>query len=176
MQIDAKFRIILIVIGYGPISHGIKVVPTMSRQKQDTQRMQISMKIKRHILKYVKIRAIVFGVGANTIIEDAVNRLLDTTRKMDKFDIYALVYSPVKLKRVPFTTLLDKGILDASRALAKRIGVAFAEVVEAAIVDRIHADMTAIQKGELVAEALEGAFTQYFNSETQGSKEVLKDF
>lgn len=147
----------------------------MARPKLDIERISLSMKIKEHILKYVKIKAATMGLNANILIEDAMSKLLDFTKQMDRMDVYALAASPVKSKRVPLTTMIDEDILNKTRALAKNLDVPFAQVVEAALFREIRKDMDAIRAGTLVSEALEGAYAQFLNIEIQDSREVLGD-
>jgi hypothetical protein len=138
----------------------------MPRQKSETERVHISMKIKEYILKYVKIKAATQSINTNILIEGAMVKLLDATRQMDKLDIYALVSSPIKSKRVPLTTMIDKNVLADTRAMAKRVDVAFAQVVETALVRYLSAELADLTSRKIIPRGdIENALIQLFRSD-----------
>ncbi len=107
----------------------------MSRPKSDIQRQPLPMRIKVHIMQYVRVKASVLGMSSNILIEDALIKLLKKTRNMSKLDAYRLIRSPVKMRRIPITTTIQDRVLSEARELAKKLDVLFAEVVEVAIAE-----------------------------------------
>lgn len=153
-------------------------VGEMARPKSDIQREPLSMRVKWHVVKYVVVKASVLGISYNTLLENALIKFLDTTRNMSKMDVYKLCCSPVKIpvRRMPITTTIQSSIQYRAKALAKTLGVLFAEVVEAALQDRVYADLDDIKTGRLNSGVIEEALREYLNVELQNMKKVLPEF
>lgn len=144
----------------------------MARPKSATQREPLPMRIEENTMKYMKIKASVLGVNYNSLIEDALIKFLKKTRNMSKMEVYKLILSPLKVKRIPISTTIQGSILDEARELAKKSGGLFAEVVEAAITDTIHKDAEDMRAGKL-SKVIEQALKEFLNAEIQYMKTTL---
>jgi hypothetical protein len=130
------------------------------------------MRIKVHIMQYVRVKASVLGMSSNILIEDALIKLLKKTRNMSKLDAYRLIRSPVKMRRIPITTTIQDRVLSEARELAKKLDVLFAEVVEVAIAETIYRDAEKMRAGKL-PKILELALEEFLNIELKHMQKTL---